>query len=264
MLAAFAWVLTIALTGDMGAGLGTMGLTLGAFLVVWVVMMTAMMFPSVAPMAAAWLRTVAARPTRVARMFGVTEFLGGYLIAWAAFGALVYVVLIMVDGLVTDAPTVAKWTGVMVFAVAGIYQLTPLKMACLRHCRSPLGAVVHYAGYHGPARDLRVGIHHGLYCIGCCWGLMILLVAVGAMNIPAMVALAGVIFLEKVWRHGAGFATAVGVILIAAAVYTVFSTSLVPGLDGGGMVQMGPGAPMPASSPMPTMASSPMDDTSGM
>jgi predicted metal-binding membrane protein len=214
----------------MGAGVGTMGLSLAGFLVIWVVMMAAMMFPSVAPMAAAWIRTMSVRPTRAARIVGITSFLGGYLLAWAAFGAVVYVVLRAADRFAGDAPDVARWTGAAVFAVAGIYQLTPLKSVCLRHCRSPLGSVVHYASYAGPARDLRVGVHHGLYCVGCCWGLMILLVAVGAMNIPAMVALAGVIFLEKVWRHGAGFATAVGVVLLAAAVFTLFSTALVPGL----------------------------------
>jgi predicted metal-binding membrane protein len=253
LAAAFAWVLTVALAGDMGAGLGTMGLSLGAFLIVWVVMMAAMMFPSVAPMAAAWLRTIAVRPTRAARGLGIMEFLGGYLIAWAGFGGLVYLLLVGADRFAS--PTVARWTGVLVFAVAGIYQLTPLKSVCLRHCRSPFGAVVHYAGYHGAARDLRVGIHHGLYCVGCCWGLMILLVALGAMNIPAMVALAGVIFIEKIWRHGAGFATAVGVGLLVAAVFTIFSTALVPGLNGE-MAPMGTGmrTPAPAMSATPAMS----------
>jgi predicted metal-binding membrane protein len=239
----------------MGTGLGTMGLSLGAFLVVWAVMMAAMMFPSVAPMAAAWLRTISARPTRAARGLGIAEFLGGYLVAWAGFGALVYVLLLGADRLSAASPTVARWTGVLVFAVAGIYQLTPLKSVCLRHCRSPLGAVVHYAGYHGPVRDLRVGIHHGLYCVGCCWGLMILLVALGAMNVAAMVALAGVIFIEKIWRHGAGFATAIGVALLAAAVFTVFSTALVPGLNGE-MAPMGTGASPSAPAVSPTAASS--------
>ena len=231
-------MLTIALAGDMGAGLGTMGLSLGGFLVIWVVMMAAMMFPSVAPMAVAWIRTMSARPTRAARVVGITSFLGGYLLAWAAFGVVVYVILRAADRFAGDAPAAARWAGAAVFAVAGIYQLTPLKSVCLRHCRSPLGSVVHYASYSGPARDLRVGVHHGLYCVGCCWGLMIVLVAVGAMNIPAMVALAGVIFLEKVWRHGAGFATAVGVVLLAAAVFTVFSAALVPGLQQQPMTSM--------------------------
>ncbi|MEP6759583.1 MAG: DUF2182 domain-containing protein [Actinomycetota bacterium] len=218
------------MAGDMGAGVGTMGLSLAAFLVIWVVMMAAMMFPSVAPMAIAWIRTMSVRPNRVARLTGITTFLAGYLLSWAAFGTVVYAVLRETDRFAGRAPSVTRWAGAAVFALAGIYQLTPLKSVCLRHCRSPLGSVVHYASYTGPARDLRVGVHHGLYCVGCCWGLMILLVAVGAMNIPAMVVLAGVIFVEKVWRHGAGFAAAVGVTLLTAAVFTIFSTALVPGL----------------------------------
>ena len=222
------------MTGDMGAGPGTMGLSLAAFLVIWVVMMAAMMFPSVAPMAAAWIRIGVGAPDPAARASSASStFLGGYLVAWAAFGALVYVVL-------SRAPI--AWSARRrrprggreppIFAVAGIYQLTPLKSVCLRHCRSPLGiGSFHYASYSGPgARPPRRRRITALYCVGCCWGLMILLVAVGAMNIPAMVALAGVIFLEKVWRHGAGFAVAVGVVLLAAAVFTVFSTTLVPGL----------------------------------
>jgi len=233
-----AWVVTIAMTGSMGAGPGTMGLSIGAFLVVWVVMMTAMMFPSVAPMVIVWIRSVAARPTRQARIFGVSTFLLGYLVAWAAFGALVYVVLVGADRLVDLDPDVARWAGVAIFAIAGIYQLTPLKSVCLRHCRSPVGSLFHYASYSGPARDLRVGAHHGLYCVGCCWGLMILLVAVGAMNIPAMVALAAVIFIEKVWRHGRGFATAVGIALLVLAGLALFVPSLLPGLRAPAMPMM--------------------------
>jgi Asp-tRNA(Asn)/Glu-tRNA(Gln) amidotransferase A subunit family amidase len=73
-----------------------------------------------------------------------------------------------------------------IFAAAGIYQLTPLKQACLSKCRSPIGLFLHYSGYKGVTRDLRVGLHHGAYCVACCWGLMIVLVAVGVMNIAAM------------------------------------------------------------------------------
>jgi predicted metal-binding membrane protein len=230
LFAAFAWVVTIAQAHGMGVGPGTMGLTLWAFLIVWVVMMAAMMFPSVAPTATAWIRSMAARPTRAARVGGTVEFLSGYMVAWAAFGVLVYVLLLGAHRLVDVSPTAAKWTGAAIFAAAGIYQLTPLKTACLRHCRSPIGSLFHYASYKGPARDLRVGMHHGLYCIGCCWGLMIVLVAVGAMNIPAMVLLAGVIFIEKVWRHGAGFAVVVGIVLILMAVLAPFEPWLLPGL----------------------------------
>jgi len=168
----------------------------------------------------------------------VSTVLLGYLVAWAAFGALVYIVLSGAGRLVDREPDVARWAGVAIFAIAGIYQLTPLKSVCLRHCRSPAGSLFHYARYSGPARDLRVGAHHGLYCVGCCWGLMIVLVAVGAMNIPVMVALAAVIFIEKVWRHGQRFATAVGIALLVLAVLAPFVPALLPGLGAPAMPAM--------------------------
>ncbi|MGZ4150428.1 MAG: DUF2182 domain-containing protein [Actinomycetota bacterium] len=233
-----AWVATLAWAAPMGTGPGTMGLSLGAFLVVWIVMMAAMMFPSVAPMVIVWIRSVAARPSRGARAVGVASFLSGYLITWALFGAVVYVVLLWAGHLVDLAPDAARWAGAAIFAVAGIYQLTPLKTVCLRHCRSPVGALFHYASYSGRTRDLRVGIHHGLYCVGCCWGLMIVLVAVGAMNITAMVALAAVIFIEKVWSHGQAFSSAVGVALLVLAVLAPFVPWLLPGLHAPAMPMM--------------------------
>jgi predicted metal-binding membrane protein len=237
LVAVFAWIVTIAQAHDMGVGPGTMGLSLSAFLVVWVVMMTAMMFPSVAPMAT-WIRSVAARPTRAGRFGGIAQFLGGYLIAWTSFGVLVYLVLLGTQRVVNRAPTAAKWAGAGIFLAAGIYQLTPLKNVCLRHCRSPLGSLFHYASYHGPVRDLRVGMHHGAYCVGCCWGLMIVLVAVGIMDIPAMILLAGVILIEKVWRHGASFSIAVGILLCIAAVLAPFVPWLLPGLHPPAMPMM--------------------------
>jgi predicted metal-binding membrane protein len=234
----FAWIVTIAQAHDMGVGPGTMGLSLSAFLVVWVVMMTAMMFPSVAPMATTWIRSVAARPSRAGRFGGIAQFLGGYLIAWTSFGVVVYLVLLGTQRVVNRAPTAAKWAGAGIFLAAGIYQLTPLKNVCLRHCRSPLGSLFHYASYHGPVRDLRVGMHHGAYCVGCCWGLMIVLVAVGIMDIPAMILLAGVILIEKVWRHGASFSIAVGILLCIAAVLAPFVPWLLPGLHPPAMPMM--------------------------
>jgi len=246
---------TVRQANGMGVGPGTMGLTLLAFLALWVVMMAAMMFPSVAPMAVVWIRSVAARPTRAQRVGGVTEFLCGYMIAWAAFGLLAYVALIITGHLVEDSPGVARWLGASIFVVAGIYQLTPLKDACLRHCRSPVGSLFHYASFHGPARDLRVGIHHGAYCIGCCWGLMIVLIAVGTMNIAVMAALAVVILVEKVRVHGRGFAWAVGVALIAIGIAALWFPWLLPGLHAAPMpsMPMVPVSPTMAPSMMPSM-----------
>jgi len=230
LVAGLAWVVTGTWAAPMRGGSGGMGLSLAAFLPVWVVMMAAMMFPSVAPMAILWIRSVAARATVGERVAGTVLFLLGYLVAWLAFGVLVYLLLVGVDRLVRTAPTAGPWIGAGVFAAAGLYQLSPLKGACLSHCRTPIGAFVHYAGFSGRTRDLRVGLHHGLYCVGCCWGLMIILLAVGAMNLPAMVALTGVILVEKVWRHGARFSRYVGVLLLAAAVLAPFVPTLLPGL----------------------------------
>jgi predicted metal-binding membrane protein len=193
-------------------------------------MMAAMMFPSVAPMVIVWIRSVSARSTAWQRIEGVAEFLAGYLVAWAAFGLLAYVALLGAGRLVDVSPTAAKWAGAAIFALAGIYQLTPLKETCLRHCRSPVGSLFHYASFHGPARDLRVGLHHGLYCVACCWGLMIVLVAVGAMNIAVMAALAGVILVEKIWKYGPRFAMVVGGVLLLVAVLAPWHPSLLPGL----------------------------------
>jgi predicted metal-binding membrane protein len=228
----------------MGVGPGTMGLSLVAFLALWVVMMTAMMFPSVAPMVVVWIRSISARPTRTARVSGVAEFLGGYMVSWAAFGLLAYLALLAADRVVGGSPTTAKWVGAGIFLLAGVYQLTPLKGACLRHCRSPIGSLFHYASFKGPARDLRVGMHHGLYCVGCCWGLMIVLVAVGAMNIAVMAALAAVILVEKIWRYGRPFARAVGITLLVLAVSALFMPRLLPGLH--------PTAPMSDQMPAQT------------
>lgn len=94
------------------------------------------------------------------------------------------------------------WIGGAIFVTAGVYQLTSFKDVCLRHCRSPMSLLAYYTSFRGPAIDMRVGIHHGIYCVGCCWGLMLILVAVGVMNILAMAVLTIIIFAEKALRHG--------------------------------------------------------------
>src|SRR5437868_3932514 len=128
--------------------------------------------------------------------------------------------------------------GVAVFITAGIYQLTPWKDWCLRRCRSPIGALMYYLGFKGRSRDVRVGLHHGATCAGCCWGLMIVLIAVGAMNVAVMAALAAVIFAEKLWRHGKRFGQAVGVLLVAIGVLAIWFPWLLPGLHVSAMPAM--------------------------
>ena len=117
------------------------------------------------------------------------------------------------------------------WASAGVYQLTPLKDVCLRTCRSPLGMYLKYGSYRGSAVDFRVGLHHGMYCVGCCWALMVVLVGVGVMNLVAMVVLAAVILLEKLWRYGEAAARAVGVAFLVLALLAALGIWLPAGLQ---------------------------------
>ncbi|MBI3647567.1 MAG: DUF2182 domain-containing protein, partial [Actinobacteria bacterium] len=230
VLAALAWFVTVQQARQIGVGPGTMGMALPAFLLMWVVMMAAMMFPSVAPVAITWVRSIRANERGGRLAFRIGTFVSGYLIAWTAFGVVAFLALLGTERLVEIAPEVAKWLAVGVFAAAGIYQLTPMKRACLRHCRAPIMQLLHYANYKGRLRDLRVGVHHGVYCVGCCWGLMAVLVAVGVMNVAAMAALAAVIFLEKLWRRGEPFSTVVGVVFLLLALAIPFAPGLAPAL----------------------------------
>jgi predicted metal-binding membrane protein len=237
-LAAVAWAVTIALAQTMGNGPGTMGLALLPFLGLWVVMMAAMMLPSVAPVGVLWTRLISGAATGFGRVIRMTMFLSGYLLTWAVVGAVAFAALAGTGRLLSASPTAAKWLGVAIFIAAGIYQLTPWKDWCLRRCRSPIGALMYYLGFKGRSRDLRVGLHHGATCAGCCWGLMIVLVAVGVMNVAVMAALAVVIFVEKLWRYGKPFAQAVGVALIAIGVLAIWFPWLLPGLHASGMPAM--------------------------
>ena len=229
-LAAAAWAITVRQARDMGNGPGTMGLALLPFLGLWIVMMSAMMLPSVAPVAVLWTRSISGTSTGPGRVARMSLFLGGYLLAWAACGAVAFAALAGTGRLPAASPTAAKWLGVAIFLTAGIYQLTPWKDWCLRRCRSPLGALMHYLGFRGRSRDVRVGLHHGATCAGCCWGLMIVLIAVGVMNLAVMAGLAAVIFAEKLWRHGKLFGQAVGILLVAAGILAVWFPWLLPGL----------------------------------
>jgi predicted metal-binding membrane protein len=234
-LAAVAWAVTVVLARRMGNGPGTMGLALLPFLGLWVVMMAAMMLPSVAPVAVLWTRLIGDGPRGPARAARMGMFLGGYLLAWAASGLVAFAALAGAGRLLTASPAAATWLGAAIFIVAGIYQLTPWKDWCLRRCRSPVGALIFYLGFQGRGRDLRVGVHHGTTCVGCCWGLMIVLVAVGVMNVAVMAALAVAIFAEKLWRHGKPFSRAVGALLVAVGVLAMWFPWLLPGLHVSGM-----------------------------
>jgi predicted metal-binding membrane protein len=227
LVAAVAWVVTVGRAGAMAGMTGTMGLGLLAFVGMWTLMMAAMMLPSVAPVASMYQRSV--RSWRVLRLAGFT---GGYLLAWVGAGIPAFLLTAFVAQLVVDHPAWATVVAVVVFASCGVYQLTPLKARCLKHCRSPLSLLLHYGSYRGAGRDVRAGAHHGAYCLGCCWSLMALFVVLGVMNLAAMVVLAAVVLVEKLWVHGELLARVVGVAALALAVTAIWVPALTPGLHG--------------------------------
>ncbi|WP_225839573.1 DUF2182 domain-containing protein [Streptomyces sp. NK08204] len=231
--AAGAWVWVAAHWGGMQAMPGSMGLGLPAFLAVWTLMTAAMMLPATAPVAALYARTIIVR--RAPRM---VVFTVAYLLVWAAAGLPAYGLAVGLGRAASLHTSAGTAVAAAVFAVSGVYQLTPLKDRCLAKCRSPIGLVLRYASYPGPSRDLRAGAHHGVFCLGCCWSLMVLLAAFGVMNPWAMVVLTAVITVEKLAPAGRLVARAVGIVSIALAVAVFWVPALAPGLTGGGVSGM--------------------------
>jgi len=194
--------------------------TLAWFLGVWVVMMAAMMSPSVAPTVALYSR-MTRRRSPVAPLL----FTSGYLVAWAGVGVLAFVLAIAgghVSGDVLAWDRAGRWVAGATLILAAVYELTPLKDVCLGKCRSPLGFLLG-SWRDGATGGLRMGIRHGAWCIGCCWALMASLFALGVMSIVWMAIVAGLIAFEKLIpsRRAATYGTAgvllvLGVLLIAA------------------------------------------------
>jgi predicted metal-binding membrane protein len=230
--AAVAWLVVIRQADGMASAPGTMGYDLAGFLAFWTVMMAAMMLPAVAPVGGLYARAIRAQSTSLARGARTAALVAGYLVAWAAFGLVAFAASDLAGRLSADEPGAARWAGAAVLVAAGAYQFTPLKNRCLAHCRAPLGLLLQFGSYRGRLRDARAGLYHGAYCVGCCWGLMVALIALGVMDLRWMAALAVVIVLEKTWRHGWAAAYAVGLVLIVLGLLAPWHPELIPGLHG--------------------------------
>ena len=217
----------------MDAGPGTDLGGLGWFLGIWVTMMAAMMLPSVSPMVLAFARVSRERSSRGQAQFVPTwVFLGGYLAAWTAYGLLAYGLFRVVNAVAGDTlawDRAGPYVAGGAILAAGLYQLTPIKDVCLRHCRTPLHFLLH-EWHEGKLGALRMGVEHGLYCVGCCWGLMIVLFSLGVMSLVWMAVIAGVIFAEKVFPYGERLTRVVAVAFVALGIWIVASPGSVPGL----------------------------------
>jgi predicted metal-binding membrane protein len=219
-LAAVGWWWTVDQMDGMDNGPWTALGAAGWFLGVWVVMMAAMMFPSVSPTVALYARMTGERS-----IVRPLVFAAGYLLTWAAAGALVVVGAFALGSVVGDVLAWnrgGRWVAAATLVIAAVYELTPLKDVCLGKCRSPLGLLL------GTWRDgtrgaLGMGVRNGAWCVGCCWALMASFFALGIMSVVWMAIVAGLIAIEKTlpWRRVATFGTAglllvLGILLFAA------------------------------------------------
>ncbi len=221
--------------GGMDAGPGTDPGALTFYVSAWVVMMAAMMFPSIAPMVRTYglvLRRRRRRKGAVAPATGITLFVAGYLVTWAAFGIAAYAVIGLLAAL--EVPALAwneagRYLAGGVILAAAVYQLTPLKDACLSRCRGPLHFLLE-RWRDGLGGALRLGIEHGAWCVGCCWALMAALFALGVMNITWMVLVAALIAIEKLfpWKRIANRGVATVLVVLGLAV--ALTPASVPGL----------------------------------
>jgi predicted metal-binding membrane protein len=189
----------------------------------WLLMSIAMMLPTTLPLLNIFRRMVDGRPDRV-RLLAV--LIAGYLLAWAAFGVGAHFADVLLHRAVRSLDWLAfnGWAiGALVLAAAGLFQFSRLKYRCLDKCRTPLSFVSHHWGGRTPLRDaFRLGVHHGAYCVGCCWALMLLMFVVGTGSVGWMLALGAVMALEKNVSWGRRVSRKLGYGLLAWAAAVVF------------------------------------------
>jgi predicted metal-binding membrane protein len=242
ILAAASWTILIwqsrvaqGAGGRMGDGL-TMGMGGTLFLAIWVVMMVAMMFPSVAPVILAVKRVQRDTGTERSAIAHMWVFAGAYLLIWTLFGGLAYLCALAAPELARQVPWImmnaARISGGVV-VLAGIYQLTPLKRVCLAQCRAPQNFILHSRG-KGYFYSIRMGLKYGSYCLGSYWLLFVLLFPLGVMNIAAMALLTVLIFAEKCFSPGMHIAQCAALALILYGTLVIVVPAAFP-LNGAGI-----------------------------
>jgi predicted metal-binding membrane protein len=226
-IAGIAWWASAVRKAGIDAGPGTSLGALGWFASVWAVMMGAMMLPSLAPTAAVYA-TLARRPAPSRWL----SFVGGYLLAWSAAGVAAYGLFEVGKSLFGSAlawHSGGRWLAAAVLMLGALYQLTPLKHACLERCRSPV-RFLHAGWREGPSGGLAMGVRNGLWCLGFSWALMTALFALGVMSLTWMAFVAGLVAVEKLgpWRRATTAATAGVLTVLAVAILA--APQDVPGL----------------------------------
>jgi predicted metal-binding membrane protein len=189
----------------------------------WAVMMVGMMTPSAAPMILIYARIVRQASAEGKPLAATGWFATGYLLAWVGFslaataGQWALQRAALLDWMMAGTSQIF---GAIVLMTAGLYQLTPLKDACLAHCQSPILFIHQHGGFKPASSDsLRLGLRHGTYCVGCCWALMALLFVGGIMNVLWIAAISAFVLIEKIVPAGRLLSRAAGICFAAAAVW---------------------------------------------
>jgi predicted metal-binding membrane protein len=232
-LAALAWLVVVRRMAGMDAGPGTDPGTLGFYTLSWVVMMAAMMFPSIVPMVLAFSSIQGRRRMRGSIRGTVPAglFVAGYLVSWTAFGVVAYALFTWIRSLSIGE---LRWShdghyvAGAVLVAAAIYQLTPAKDACLRRCRGPLDFVLEH-WREGRVGALWMGAQHGAWCVGCCWMLMAALFALGLMSITWMIVVAAAVAAEKLLPSPTTANRVIAAGLAALGIALIGSPARVPG-----------------------------------
>ena len=269
------WIVTAGRMRGMDAGPGTDLGSVGWYVGVWVTMMAAMMFPAAAPMVLIFHRVSQERARRGQSFVPTWIFVLAYLAVWTLYGLAaygLYRLVVHVGGSFFHWDRGGRWVAGAAIAAAGIYELTPLKSVCLRHCRSPLHYVL--GGWRsGRVGAVRMGAEHGAYCVGCCWGLMIVLFALGVMSLTWMAVVAGLIFAQKVLPYGEALTKPFAILLIGIGIWVAAAPGSVPGLTlptspgadraRARMMHMEPGMPMKARPMQPAKPMQQMQTQTG-
>jgi predicted metal-binding membrane protein len=233
ILTAAAWALTWSGAQNMGLlmkmgvpmSLGMEGWAgLGSFLIftsMWLVMMVAMMLPSSYP--TLLLHRTVYRKRTPSQFGGTFLFALGYFLVWTASGTFFYFAYVLIGAMRGHVPgseqTILRAAGIAL-VLSGLYQCSWLKRACLKHCQNPLHFVMEH-WHDGRTGAIRMGASHGLYCFGCCWGLMVILFVMGVMHLAWMAGVGALILIEKIVPSGKWIPNAIGVVFVVVGVVVV-------------------------------------------
>lgn len=240
VLSALAWGYTVWLAAVMQTAAGAGGPSMaprpwdlavfGYMFGMWTVMMVGMMVPSAAPMILVYARVGRQAARRGTPLAATGFFAGGYLLAWTVFSLLATGAQWGLESALLVTPMMASASSVfsgLVLVAAGLFQWSPAKDACLRHCQAPLAFVQHHGGFRrDPRGSLAIGFRHGLYCVGCCWALMALLFVGGVMNVLTIAVIAGFVLAEKVIPAGRWLPRLAGTALGVTGAWLLLSAAL--------------------------------------